>query len=1185
MEKKRDSSFPLWETWRKVLLVMKLKLFLVLIACCQVSAAVHSQNQALNVCLKDVSLEQVIWELEEKTDFTFMYWIADIKDVKVSVDMKQKSIHDILTYCLRNTDLVYEINGDAVVIHRVKEVQTKEQLNIIKGLVTDENGTPLPGVTVIEKGTKSGVATNVKGEFTYSSFKDTVTFVFSFIGMKTKTATWTGQKMFAIVLEDDVQMVDEVVVTGYQTVKKRSMAGSSSHVKAEDLVMTGTQTLEQALQGKIPGMTVTNQSGLTGSRQRVRVRGTSTLLGSAEPVWVVDGIIQEDPLPFETNELTNLNPDNMDMIKDFVGGAISWLNPNDIEDITVLKDAASTAIYGVKAANGVIVINTKKGKEGRMALNYNSSVTFTPRLNYNRMELMNSQERVAVSREAYESGALLGSQQEMGYLGLALAFERKEISLDEFSRGVKKLETNNTDWFDFLFRNAVSHNHNLSVSGGSDKATYRASFGYNDTRNTAIGNNQKQYTGNLSMSANLWGCVSLTFGLSGSTSETSSFIGKDPFAYASTTNRALEAYDAQGKLSFYRLANGYEFNVLNELQNSGNMNTQSNLNANMNARWNIGKGLYYNTTFSYNYSSVHGETYYSEQTNYIAAIRGYDFEAYAEGTDKYNESPLPVGGERSELRNSSQGWGWRNQLEYMKLFNEVHSFSAMIGQEMRSSSSSGYNMTSYGYLPDKGKIFVDIPETTIIGGLEWVNPYLKRVPKITDTKTNNLSFYTALSYMYDNRYSVNLSVRSDASNQFGQDKSTRFLPVWATGFRWNVGSEHWLEGQDILSDMNIRFTYGFQGNVASGVSPDLIATITKKTAANGGGYALSVDKLPAPKLKWEKVQSINVGTDFALFKNHILGSFEWYSKRTSDMVVNKDVPMENGVLSRPINGGKMKNSGWDATVSFTPLRTKDMMLSLGFNFGMVNNEINSTLEPQGNWREAASGNLNKEGYAVSSFWAYRFKGLNPEHGGPEFDLNGIERQGAEADATMYMEYAGKLDPDFTAGVSFTFRYKTLSLTSGLYFSMGNQQFLAPMGSVYQSIPGEEYNMSTEWLNRWRKPGDEKTTHVPSLPNLANSAEEIPVSLGNTRKLQPYELYAFSTARVVDAWYLRCNNIQLSYTVPTEKLPKFLQNFSCSFSLSNPFQIRSKDFLGRDPEVALGNQPMSHDYAFSLSVSF
>ena len=205
----------------------------------------------------------------------------------------------------------------------------------------------------------------------------------------------------------------------------------------------------------------------------------------------------------------------------------------------------------------------------------------------------------------------------------------------------------------------------------------------------------------------------------------------------------------------------------------------------------------------------------------------------------------------------------------------------------------------------------------------------------------------------------------------------------------------------------------------------------------------------------------------------------------------------------------MKNSGWDATISFTPWRSKDWLLTLGFNFGKVNNKVNSTLEPNGRWQEAASGNLNKEGYAVSSFWAFRFTGLNPENGGPQFDLTGIDLDAAASDATLYMDYAGKMDPDFTSGMSFTLRYKTLSLTSGLYFSFGNKAFMAPMSSNYESIPGEEYNMSTEWLKRWRKPGDEKTTTVPSLPNISTSAQPInvPVSVGT--RLKPYELYAKS----------------------------------------------------------------------------
>lgn len=288
----------------------------------------------------------------------------------------------------------------------------------------------------------------------------------------------------------------------------------------------------------------------------------------------------------------------------------------------------------------------------------------------------------------------------------------------------------------------------------------------------------------------------------------------------------------------------------------------------------------------------------------------------------------------------------------------------------------------------------------------------------------------------------------------------------------------------------------------------------------------------------------------------------------------------------------MKNSGWDASFGFVPYRSKDFMVSLGFTFSSTNNEVDSELEPTGTWEEAASGNLNKKGYPVSSFWAVKFNGLNPENGGPEFDLEGWDTEEGYADATLWMAYAGKMEPDFNTGISFSIRYKTFSLSSGLYLSLGNQQFMAPMMDSYDSIPSEYENMSTEWLDRWRKPGDEKHTTVPALPNKATNAQTIKRKVYDSftsgwlqSNVMPYELYANSTARVVDAWYLRCNNISCSYYLPEKSLPNFLQSLSFSFSLSNPFQIRSNDFKGRDPEVALGNQPLQRSATLGVSMSF
>lgn len=342
--------------------------------------------------------------------------------------------------------------------------------------------------------------------------------------------------------------MDEVVVTGYQAVKKKAMAGSYSKVDADELVMTGSQTLEQMLQGKLPGVMVINQSGLTGTRQKVRVRGTSTLVGNADPVWVVDGIIQQDPLPFSTSELTNIGDDNMDMIKNFVGGAIAWLNPNDIQDITVLKDASATAIYGVKAANGVIVITTKKGERGRLSLNYSGNFSVGEKLNYDKLEIMNSKQRVDLSREAYERGAQVPNDK-IGYIGLALAYQRGEISYDEFDRGAKALESVNTNWFDVLYQTPFSHSHSLSFSGGNENSTYYASLGYSSNQNTAKGNSQTSYTGRLNLSSTFWNKLRLNVSLSGSHTETKAFAnGVDPFNYAINANRAIACYEEDGSL-------------------------------------------------------------------------------------------------------------------------------------------------------------------------------------------------------------------------------------------------------------------------------------------------------------------------------------------------------------------------------------------------------------------------------------------------------------------------------------------------------------------------------------------------------------------------------------------------------------------------------------------------------------
>ena len=516
MKKNRTGTyFPLRKSRVKILMVMKLTFLLVLGFVFSLSASVRAQDQIVTLKVKKTPFSKVISELKQQTSLDFFYSFNEVNvNQLISLDVKNMKIDEVLRRMLGER-FTWEYVDNMVVIKPLPVGEQEKKSVRVKGFVYDVNKQPLVGVTVKLVGVTLGTATDAKGWFALELPLAKGELEFSFVGYEKRVLAFTpetSKDTLRIMMKEDVKAIDEVVVTGYQVLKEKGMAGSYSRVNVKDLAMTGTETLESMLQGKIPGMMVINTSGLTGTRQKVRVRGTATLVGNAEPVWVVDGIIQEDNLPFEASELTNMS-DNVEMMRDFIGGAISWLNPNDIEDITVLKDASATAIYGVKAANGVILITTKKGERGRMQLNYSANFTTSQRMNYNRQEIMNSKERIDLSREAYERGARVANEN-IGYMGLALAYDRNEISLDEFDAGAKKLELMNTDWFDILYRTPFSQSHTLSFSGGDASATYRASFGYRDVKNTAIGNDQVAYTGSLNTSFIFWNKLTVTASLS-----------------------------------------------------------------------------------------------------------------------------------------------------------------------------------------------------------------------------------------------------------------------------------------------------------------------------------------------------------------------------------------------------------------------------------------------------------------------------------------------------------------------------------------------------------------------------------------------------------------------------------------------------------------------------------------------
>lgn len=1168
---------------KQVFLTRARYVFLCVLMCfTSLSLMAQEKEKKFDVSFENESLETVLTSLKKQCGYDFIYQKEAVAGVKVDrLEMKQATLKQILDKLLLPLGFSYEIVDRSVVIRKnpQKSKETTLQSITIKGKVVDMKKQPLPGVTVLVKGTTVGTSTDVNGDFTLILPEDQldISIIFSFVGMEPKEVKYSGQEIINVALEETSSKMEEVVVTGYQVVKKKAMAGSYSNIKADDLVMTGTETVEQMLQGQLPGMMVMNTSGLTGTRQKVRVRGTSTLAGNAEPVWVVDGIIQQDPLPFKVNELVDISDSNIDMVKNFIGGAISWLNPRDIEDITVLKDASATAIYGVKAANGVIVITTKKGVAGRLSLNYTGNFSLGERLNYDRMELMNSQQRVELSREAYERGASI-QDETIGYAGLALAYQRGEISYEEFNVKAKELETVNMDWFDVLYQTPFSQTHSVSFSGGNENSTYYASLGYTNNENTAKGNGQEIYTARLNLSSNFWNRLRVNVSLSASHTETTAFAnGVDPYTYALKTSRTIPCYNDDGSLLFYKNKNGYLFNILNELEQSGNENRSRSINLSFDLRWTILDGLVFSTTFGGASAASFGKTWFTERSTHIAELRRYDYGTKTPMDTEYKNSYLPYGGMLAETENENINYTWRGQFEIIKNIN-LHSLNLMLGMEISSNKQDGTSHTTYGYMPDRGETFVDVPLK--VGS--WDNDYADIPPVIVNSLSNTLSYYFSGSYMFDNRYALNFSIRNDGSNRFGQDANAKFQPVWSLGARWNVTDEPWLNKHNVLNNLSFSATFGYQGNVVDGVSPDLIAKM-EPIDMETGEYRMSYTKLPTPDLKWEKTRSINLGMAFSIFNSKINGSFEYYYKKTSDLITNKEVADEYGVSTMYMNGGNMKNSGWDLAFSVVPVRTQDFVWNVSFNTSKVYNEIESALEPTGSWLEVVDGSYNKAGYPVSSFWAFRFKGLHPENGGPLFDLSNANTNAAELDVTKYMVHVGKLDPDLTAGINMNFRYKQWTLATSFYLSMGNQAFLdSPYESNVGVMPSEYENASKQLVNRWRKPGD--VTDIPSIPVGENCAPLYPFKSRWT-SLYPYQAWSYSDARVVDAWYLRCTNINLSYVFPERLIGRFAQHISCSFTVTNPFQIVSRDFDGRDPEVAKGEQPLSRNFSLGVNVSF
>ncbi|MEN8118561.1 MAG: SusC/RagA family TonB-linked outer membrane protein, partial [Bacteroidota bacterium] len=923
-------------------------------------------------------------------------------------------------------------------------------------------------------------------------------------------------------------------------------------------------------------------------------------------LWVVDGIIQPDfvdlDLSSELGDLSNI-----------IGNQVSWLNPDDIESVTVLKDASATAIYGSKASNGVIVVTTKKGEEGELNVNYSANFSFRNAPNYGMYNMMNSQERIEMSKDAFNSGVLYRSvplKQIYTYEGLMRMYLDKDITMDYLKEQLSYLETVNTDWFGELTQNSLSQSHNLSLSGGSRKISYISSFSYTNDKGVEIGDAAKRITGRLRIDARPNEKLRISFNVAGSSNNNNGFgIGVNPTSYALTTSRAIPFYDQNGdpvsyqERSFYRYngttrENGLGYNIINERDNGSSLSESTRLTSSINARWNISDMFRYEIVGGYTQNYRNTENYAGEETYFIAnRYRGYIYGEYLPGSPEYNAAVLPHGGVMQSTLGKQSSYNIQNKLLFKHTINEEHRFNAMLGHELRSSVSFDEGNMLWGYVPDRGQILirptppdqlVPLNSSTVYEGFGVLDDIYDNRWRRNEQTSNYISLFATLAYSYKARYTLNANVRTDDSNRFGQDVNRRFEPTWSLGFAWSMHEENFIKDNlQWLNQAKWRFSYGVQGNVITNQSPEMITT---KGSFNPiyGQYASTLIQLPNPYLNWEKTKSWNIGLDMRLF-NMFSTSIEYYGRR-SVVIAHQELAQYNGLDVLPVNGAELINQGIEFTVSFNPISTKSLYWNVSLNTGMNYNESQYSYVPENMKRASiyvagSSQYVLKEGYDLSSFWSYSYTGLNPYTGYPVFNLNPHNDEGInelitdpntgyflstnrEIDPTRFLIYSGRKEPGFSGGLSTSLRYKSITMAAHLSAQFGHKIRLQNPYSLMTNgiMPDPTYNFDKELAQRWGQPGDENTTTIPGLPAYGVVKHEMPN--GGIPDHTEYQMWGFSDIRVVDGSFIRCNNLSLTWNVPKNIYERAgIKNLSFNSAISNLFVIASKELEGFDPESA------------------
>lgn len=1188
----RGCSYPMFLYWdefpiRKICLIL-----LCFIACTNTRIYAQQKDPSVSLRAKDMSMEQVIVELKKQTGYSFVFNNDLLKNQpKINGQFNNTALRSFLNTIFKNTNLSYDIREKTVVIKRNPESHTGEmklKTRSLTGVIKDGQGKPVPGATVSSMATMNSVSTNGEGRYALNvPVSSTDQLVVSYVGFKTKNIAYTpSMEPLNIELEEDLKGLDEVAITGFQNIRKELVTGAQTTLDMKDILVPGITSVDKLLEGRVPGMTFMQNSGQVGAAAKLRIRGSSTILGTQEPLWVVDGIVQIDPVNIRAEQINDLDFVNL------VGNAISGLNPNDIERIDILKDAAATALYGVRAANGVIVITTKRGKEGPPSINYsvNTSYSMRPRYTDKGVFMMNSKDRVDVSREMIEKQFNFTNVTNfVGYEKAIMDYYNGNIDYATYKAEIDRAESVNTDWFDNVARDAFSVNHTLGLSGGSQLLRYYVSGGYNDEKGNIKNEFNKTYTGNLKFDIN-YKKFRAAFNLSANRSNR--FYNPDDIGamnYAYSTSRAIPLYNENGSLYYYNKGasalnndKGTPFNIVNEMNSSGHSIDGTNVNASVNLTYDVLPGLKLNTILSQSFNNTVDKNWYQENTNRMI-------------NSKFTASPdgnrAPFGGELNQKNTESRTWNMRFQGDYNKYLDarNKHLFSTTVGAEMSSTSYDNLSQIRRGYYPERGQSFAPIDLTIWTGYAKWLQS--SGQPTISESLTNLVGMYLTGTYVYDNRYVFTATARSDYSNGFGSRSNEKFLPTWSVSGRWNAHHDL-LQNVKWINLLSLRGSYGIQGNMLNNQTPKI--TILKGALDTYyNEFGSSVAYFPNPDLKWEKTHSYNAGLDFSFLDNKITGSLAFFYKKTVDAFLSKKVSEINGIGSYAVNQGNIENQGVEISFSFTPVNNLGGNGKRGFMWridpqlgqtlsSLINKSINSngvTLidENAVTYNDYLSGSMPMAGKPLNTFYSYRFKTLDNTgqpvfYGAEESMINDYKakysKMSREEVFLEVMAESGTRVPTLQGGVSNYFGYQNWGLSFNFSYSFGNKIRLLKLasGAYGTNNPIPSQNLRGEFVDRWRYAGDEAFTNIPGIRSSpATNTWWISDATVADFASNIYQMYDDSDLRVVSGDFVKLQSLQLRYNLSTDLCKRWkIKAASLGFAGSNLFTVANKALRGQEP---------------------